>query len=136
MPALLGHFGIPLLLVTGDRTTVEGVRALMPWVQGVVVKESIGTFAAASMTPEAARARHPRRGAQAAVERASASAAVSLRSADRTRRRSGEDRTSRSRRDDPGLPRAPGARSVRFVHDDFPTIFKAFVATWRLGGQA
>jgi hypothetical protein len=32
----------------------------------------------------------------------------------------------------PGFERT-GGRSVRFVHADFPTIFKAFVATWRLG---
>jgi len=35
----------------------------------------------------------------------------------------------------PGFERT-GSRSVRFTHDDFPVIFKAFVATWRLGSQA
>jgi D-aminopeptidase len=29
-----------------------------------------------------------------------------------------------------------GSRSVRFTHDSFPVVFKAFVATWRLGAQA
>src|SRR5579862_3729499 len=53
--ALLGYHGVPLLLVTGDRTTVEGVRAQMPWVEGVIVKESIGNFATHSMTPDAAQ---------------------------------------------------------------------------------
>ncbi len=35
----------------------------------------------------------------------------------------------------PGFERT-GSRSVRFTHDDFAVIFKAFVATWRLGSQA
>ena len=54
------------LLVSGDRTTVEGVQAQMPWVRGAVVKESIGNFAANSMTPAAAQ-RAIRRAAEEAV---------------------------------------------------------------------
>ena len=131
---LLGHFGIPLLLITGDRTTVDGVRALLPWVNGVVVKESIGNFAAASMTPAAACAAI-RQGARAAIESAASAkpyrfdAPIEL----------AVDLVKTEQADlvatIPGFVRT-GGRSVRFVHGDFPTIFKAFVATWRLGGQA
>ena len=42
-------------MVTGDRTTVEGVQAQMPWVHGVIVKESIGTLSADSISPAAAQ---------------------------------------------------------------------------------
>ena len=35
----------------------------------------------------------------------------------------------------PGFERT-GSRSIRFTHDSFPVVFKAFVATWRLGAQA
>ncbi len=59
---LLGYYGIPLLMITGDRTTVEGVVAQMPWVRGVVVKESIGNFAASSMMPAGGSAPYPQRG--------------------------------------------------------------------------
>jgi D-amino peptidase len=131
---LLGHYGVPLLLVTGDRTTVEGVCALMPWVRGVVVKQSIGNFAAASMAPAAAQ-RAIREGARAAVARASQAAiyrfeppielavdVVKTEQADLVETIPDFQRT--------------GARSVRFVHESFPTVFKAFVASWRLGGQA
>ncbi len=132
--ALLGYFGVPLLLVTGDRTTVEGVRALMPWVRGVVVKESIGNFAATSMTPAAAQ-RAIREEACAAV------AAVPLAQPYRFEPPIVLDvDVVRIEQADlvetiPGFART-GARSVRFVHQSFPTVFKAFVATWRLGAQA
>jgi len=131
---LLGYFGVPLLLVTGDRTTVQGVRSVMPWVRGVIVKESIGTFAAASMPPEAAR-RAIAEGAREAIRNAAqaqpyrfeppielAVDLVKTEQADLVETIPGFTRT--------------GARSVRFVHEAFPTIFKAFVATWRLGAQA
>jgi D-amino peptidase len=131
---LLGYYGVPLLLVTGDRTTVEGVQAQMPWVRGAIVKESIGNFAADSMVPEAAR-RLIRREAQAAIANAAAAkpyvfdAPIAL-----------EVDLAKVEQADlvsmiPGFERT-GGRSVAFVHDDFPTIFKAFVATWRLGVQA
>lgn len=29
-----------------------------------------------------------------------------------------------------------GPRSVRFTHDDYPTVFRAFVAAFRMGGVA
>ncbi|MGB8520244.1 MAG: M55 family metallopeptidase [Candidatus Tumulicola sp.] len=131
---LLGHFGIPLLLITGDRTTVDGVRALLPWVNGVVVKESIGNFAAASMTPAAACAAI-REGARAAVASAPAAEPYRFESPIEL----AVDLVKTEQADlvatIPGFART-GGRSVRFTHDDFPTIFKAFVATWRLGGQA
>jgi D-amino peptidase len=131
---LLGCYGVPLLLVTGDRTTVEGVRQQMPWVRGVVVKESIGAFAAASMTPAAAR-QAIYHGAIAAI-RDSANAKpyrfespvtleVALVKAEQA------DLVAAI----PGFQRT-GGRSVSFSHDSFPVVFKAFVATWRLGALA
>lgn len=131
---LLGYCGVPLLLVTGDRSTVEGVRAQMPWVRGVIVKESIGNFAAASIAPAAAQ-RAIYEGAKAAVAEAGSARPyrfdppvvlevdlVKTEQADLVATIPGFERT--------------GARSVRFAHDSFPVVFKAFVATWRLGAQA
>ena len=131
---LLGYYGIPLLLVTGDRTTVEGVREQMPWVRGAVVKESIGNFAAASMSPLQAR-RLIREEAEKAVAEAAGAKPyvfetpvtldvqlVKVEQADLVQMIPGFMRT--------------GPRSVRFSHASFPIVFKAFVATWRLGGQA
>jgi D-amino peptidase len=131
---LLGHFGVPLLLVTGDRTTVEGVQARMPWVCGAIVKESIGNVAADSMTPQAAQ-RLIRDAARDAV--ASAGAArpfvfeppltldVQLAKTEQADLVETIPRFSRT-----------GPRSVRFVTNDFPTLFRAFVATFRMGSLA
>ena len=127
---LLGHFGIPLLLITGDRTTVDGARAILPWVHGVVVKESIGTFAAASMTPEAARAAI-REGARAAVESAATARPYRFEVADRTRGRCGEDRAGRSRGDDPGFPahrRPKRSFRPRRLSDDFQGVRRDLAA--------
>jgi D-amino peptidase len=132
--ALLGYYGVPLLLVTGDRTTVDGVGAQMPWVRGVAVKHSIGNRAAVSMTPAAA-CRAIRSAAHEAVrDRANAKLfrfeppivldvqLVSAAQAHLVATIPSFERT--------------GSRSVRFVHDDFAVVFRAFVATWRLGAQA
>jgi D-amino peptidase len=131
---LLGYYGVPLLLVTGDRTTVESVQQQMPWVGGVVVKESIGNFAANSLTPGASQ-RAIRRGAEDAVRNAAQSKPfrfdppLSLDVQLVTAAQAHLVATI------PGFERT-GSRSVRFVHDDYAVVFKAFVATWRLGAQA
>jgi D-amino peptidase len=131
---LLGHYGVPLLLVTGDRTTVEGVQSQMPWIHGVVVKDSIGNFAAASMTPAAAQ-REIRCVAEGAVRSAGSAKLyrfdppITLDIQLVTAAQAHLVATI------PGFERT-GSRSVRFTHADFPTVFKAFVATWRLGAMA
>jgi D-amino peptidase len=132
--ALLGCHGVPLLLVTGDRTTVEGVREQMPWVRGVVVKESIGNFAATSLPPRAAQAAI-REGAEAAVAGASRAKPYRFESPAQM-----DVTLAKTEQADlvemiPGFTRT-GARSVRFTHEHYPIVFKAFVATWRLATQA
>jgi D-amino peptidase len=130
---LLGYFGVPLLLATGDRTTVEGIQSQMPWVRGVVVKESIGNFAASSCVPAAAQ-RAIRREAEAAIAGAQGQPlrfdppiALDVRFVSAAQAHLVATM--------PGFTRT-GSREVRFVHDEYPVVFKAFVATWRLGGQA
>ncbi len=54
--AMAGYYGIPLLLVSGDRVVVEHVTEYMPWVKGVIVKEGIGHYSTNSLTPKAAQA--------------------------------------------------------------------------------
>jgi D-amino peptidase len=49
------HFGVPVVLVTGDQTACQETRAVLPDVHTAVVKESISRFAASSMHPHAAR---------------------------------------------------------------------------------
>ena len=132
--ALLGHYGVPILLVTGDRTTVEGVQAQMPWVRGAIVKDSIGNFAANSMTPAAAR-RAIEREAEEAVRRAGDAKLFVVKPPIALDVQLVTAAQAHLVATIPGFERT-GSRSVRFVHDDIETVFKAFVATWRLGSQA
>ncbi len=132
--ALLGYYGIPLLYVTGDRTTVEGVQAQMPWVRGTIVKESIGNFSADSISPRAAQAAI-RRDAREAIAHAGAARLFTFEPPIAM-----EIALAKVEQADyvaliPGFERI-GERSVRFVDQDFPTIFKAFCAVFRLGALA
>ncbi|MBV8343925.1 MAG: M55 family metallopeptidase [Candidatus Eremiobacteraeota bacterium] len=132
--ALLGYYGVPLLLVTGDRTTVEDVRSQMPWVRGVVVKDSIGNRAADSMTPAAA-CRAIRLAAEEAVRGAAGAELFRIEPPIALDVQLVSAAQAHLVSTIPSFVRT-SARSVRFVHDDFAVIFKAFVATWRLGSQA
>lgn len=53
--AIAGHFGVPIVLVTGDDATVEEVGGLLGDVEGAVVKWSYGFHSARTLTPEAGR---------------------------------------------------------------------------------
>ncbi len=129
--AVLGYHGVPLLYVTGDRTTVDGVQRQMPWVRGTIVKESIGNFGANTMSPAAA---------QRAIEEAAAAAFAARADAEPFIIESPialEITLAKVEQADyvamiPGFDRT-GPRAVRFVDEDMLTIFKAFVAVFRLG---
>jgi D-amino peptidase len=132
--AVLGTHGIPVVLVTGDRAAVDQTRAALPWITGVVVKDSIGRFATNSVSPERAR-ELIRAGARTAIETLAhakpfvfeppielALDFVYTHNADFAELIPGFERT--------------GGRSVRFVHADFRTVFKAYVAAFRLAAAA
>ena len=59
---------VPVVLITGDRTTAEEATPICPGIETVVVKESVTRFAASSLHPQRARAMI-RDGAQRALER-------------------------------------------------------------------
>ncbi|HTX57175.1 MAG TPA: M55 family metallopeptidase [Candidatus Acidoferrales bacterium] len=129
--AMLGAHGVPLLMITGDRTTVEGVQAQMPWVHGVIVKESIGNFSADSLSPTAAQ-RAIADGAAHAIAHAADAKPFRLDSPIEMR-----VTLTRTEQADyvamiPGFERT-GPRDVQFTDADMQTVFKAFVATFRLG---
>lgn len=54
--AIAGHFGVPVVMVSGDEQAVGEVQAMLGSVEGAVVKRSISFHAAAVMTPEASQA--------------------------------------------------------------------------------
>jgi len=129
-----GVYGIPLLMVTGDSTIVRDVRSQMPWVTGVPVKDSIGYYAADSLTPQAA-CDAIRAGARDAVANAGRAKPfvfdppVAM-----------EIELARVECADfvelmPDFTRI-GGRTVRFTAPDYPSVYRAFVAAFRLAGAA
>ena len=132
--AVLGLAGVPVVMITGDRACIEEQKALMPWLTGVVVKESIGRYSTNSVSPARAR-KLIRRGAKEALERIDEAKPfvfeppITLEldlqythNADYIELMPGFERT--------------GGRSVRFVHDDYRVVFKAYIAAFRLGAAA
>ena len=131
---IAGYYGVPVLLITGDRVTVEGAKAQMPWITGVVVKESIGNYAANSISPQAAQ-EAIRKGAAEAVRNAGNAKPFVFEPPITM-----EIDLTRVEQADviemiPSFERI-GPRRVRLVHDDYAVIFKAFVAAFRTGALA
>jgi D-amino peptidase len=54
--ALAGHFGVPVVAISGDDAAVAELLEIVPGASGAVVKQAIGFHAAATRTPEAAQA--------------------------------------------------------------------------------
>ncbi len=65
------HYGVPVVLVTGDRSACDETAALIPGVHTAVVKESVSRLAAHSLHPDRA-CELIRRTAQSAVAEAKA----------------------------------------------------------------
>lgn len=53
--AIAGHFGVPVVFMSGDRIAVAQVRKTLPAVEGVVLKEPYGFHSAMTVTPAKAR---------------------------------------------------------------------------------
>ncbi len=70
--AIAGHFGVPVVLVTGDDAAVAEIGALLGEVEAAVVKWNVSFHSARTMTPEAAYALIEER-ARSAIEGLAAS---------------------------------------------------------------
>jgi D-amino peptidase len=132
--ALLGEYGTPVVLVTGDRTSVEATKRHLPWITGVAVKESIGYFAANSMTPAAA-CYAIRDAAREAMSRVSAAKPFTFEPPIDLTLETAKVENADFMELLPGFERI-GGRAVRYVAPDYPSAFRAFVAAFRLGGAA
>jgi D-amino peptidase len=131
---ILGLYGTPVVLVTGDRATIETVTGALPWVTGVAVKDAIGYYAANSLTP------------LAACEAIREGAREALKSLPRAKPFTFEPpielviEVAKTEQADfmELLPRFEriGGRAVRFRHDDYFVVFRAFLAAMRIGSAA
>ncbi len=131
---LAGSYGVPLVLITGDRAIVEETTRAMPWCIGVAVKDAIGFSAVNTLTPAAAQ-EAIRSAAREAIQRVGEARpylfdapfemvieTVNVENADFIELM-------------PGFERA-GARAVRFTSTAYPSLLRAFIAATRLGAAA
>lgn len=51
-----GYYGVPVVMVSGDRVTIEQTQAVLPQIEGAVVKEGFSRYCARSLHPTKARA--------------------------------------------------------------------------------
>ncbi len=54
--AIAGHFGVPVVMISGDDAAIAEVRAAVGPIEAAEVKRSLGFHSANTLTPEAARA--------------------------------------------------------------------------------
>jgi D-amino peptidase len=52
--AIAGHFGVPVLMISGDDVIVAEAQGLLGDIEGAVVKEAISFHSATTLMPEAA----------------------------------------------------------------------------------
>jgi D-amino peptidase len=131
--AVASHFGVPVVLITGDDVAVAELRAAIPEVEGAAVKRAIGFHSAETMTPSAAQALIRRQAEsavrnRAAVSRHAVTTPVTL------------DLTFKNYRPAEVLAFLPNvervdARTIRFVGRDMVEVaaFMAFVGNYESG---
>ena len=132
--ALAGRYGVPVALVSGDRTTLEEARRNLPWAVTVETKASIGYFAADCLSPAVVCS---------ALEEAGARAVRGLKEmkpfvmAPPVEMEIDTMRTSQADMIElvPGMRRI-GARSVAYRADDFAEIYRALMAVIYIGAAA
>ena len=54
--AIAGHFGVPVIMISGDDAAVEEAQALIGPIEGAIVKWNYGFHSAKTLTPDAAYA--------------------------------------------------------------------------------
>jgi D-amino peptidase len=133
--AVAGAYGVPVVFLSGDHNACADAKSFLPWAETVEVKQAIGRYAAASLSPEQARTAI-RAGIAKGIRTARSSGArpyafqppISMEltftytsKADVASLLPGSERIS--------------ARTVRFVHDDFLVAYKAFRAMAALGSS-
>lgn len=55
--AIAGHFGVPVIMISGDNFVIDEARGLLGDVEGAVVKWAYGFHSARTLTPDAANER-------------------------------------------------------------------------------
>ena len=131
--ALAGAFGVPVTLVSGDRTTLAEAETVLPWAVLVETKQSISYHAAQCRSPHAVEAELRDAAARACAVRDAKpfalAAPVTM-----------EIDTHTTAQADhleliPGIERR-GPRSIAFTDGDFRAVYRALQAVIYLGAAA
>ena len=132
--ALAGTYGVPVVLVTGDRTIVEETTRALPWAIGVAVKDAVGFSAVSSLTPQAAR-EEIRAGAREAMRRIEQARPFTFDPPfELTIETAGVEHADFIELV-PGFARI-GGRTVRFASEAYPPLLQAFIAATRIAAAA
>jgi D-amino peptidase len=122
--ALAGAYGVPVVLVTGDRAVVEEARTLLGEIETVAVKDGVTGLAARCLHPEVAQ-KHIRQAAERALRLNVAPfivpSPITLRIV--FQRAIHADLATMI----PGSQRVDG-RTVEWTGEDMPTVYKVFYA--------
>ncbi|HXO17641.1 MAG TPA: M55 family metallopeptidase [Candidatus Dormibacteraeota bacterium] len=132
--ALAGSYGVPVVLVTGDRTIVEETTLAMPWAVGVAVKDAVGFSAVNSLTPNAAR-EAIRAGARQAVGRIAQARPFVFDAPFELTIETAQVEHADFIELMPGFERL-GGRAVSFRSDDYALLLQAFIAASRIAAAA
>lgn len=132
--AVAGCYGVPLLMLSGDRAIVDEITEQLPWVVGVAVKDGIGNMSANSLSPAAAQQALHDAAVDAVEKRARArpfrfeppfELEIATTQIEHTEFIAGV----------PGIERI-GARRVRYRCDDYLVLYRMFVTAYRLAAAA
>lgn len=132
--ALAGSYGVPVVLVTGDRSIVEETTRFMPWAIGVAVKNAIGFSAVDTLTPEDA-CEAIREGARAAMDRISTAKPFVFDAPFELILETAGVEHADFIELMPGFTRI-GGRAVRFMSNEYPALLRAFIAATRIAAAA
>ncbi len=132
--ALAGSFGVPVVLITGDRSIVEETTKALPWAVGVAVKDPIGYTSVNSMTPREAQ-ETIRAGAREAIGRVGRASPFRFEPPFELTIETAHVEHADFIELMPGFTRT-GGRAVRFGSAEYVTVFEAFVAATRLAAAA
>ncbi len=132
--ALAGSYGVPVILLTGDRTIVDDAVRAMPWIVGVAVKDAIGFSAVNSLTPKAA-CDAIRAGAREAMERIDRARPFRFDAPFELTIETAAVEHADYIELMPGFERI-GGRAVRFETTEYPLILQAFIAATRIAAAA
>lgn len=124
--AVCGHFGVPVIMISGDQTACAEAREMIGPLQTVVVKQAHGRMAAECLPPSVAQERIQEGALKAVAELRARHAPPPLRIPPPISLK--VDFVQSEMADKAAL--MPGAeregRSVTYTADDMPTIYRAF----------